>query len=218
MDGCRRCQLRLLVGRDDRCHQQQVQRPQEARGRHRRTPPARTPGLLIACHPNRPPWLEPLTSTSGPGLPTGTTKNVHLEVALAARRLALQEFVDLHIHMYEEIVYIGIYKASEDATTLAFLNWLETLYALLRSTLTSPQNPPLLSRRSVARRTELRRRRSYVDGCIFLLASCNHHCDRIIVALILIMLLHSRSSQYRHVRSLCSIQTCLFQSYFDWLE
>ena len=26
------------------------------------------------------------------------TKNVHLEVALAARRLVLREFVDLHIH------------------------------------------------------------------------------------------------------------------------
>ena len=62
-------------------------------------------------------------------LPADATKNVHLEVALAARRLALQEFVDLHIHMYEQIVYIGIYKAIEDATTLAFLNRLEALDA-----------------------------------------------------------------------------------------
>ena len=60
-------------------------------------------------------------------LPADATKNVHMEVALAARHLALQEFVDLHIHMYEEILYIGIYKASEDATTLAFLNQLEAL-------------------------------------------------------------------------------------------
>ena len=44
-------------------------------------------------------------------LPPDATKNVHLEVMLAARRLALQEFVDLHIHMYEQIAYIGIYKA-----------------------------------------------------------------------------------------------------------
>ena len=43
-------------------------------------------------------------------LPADTTKNVHLEVALSARRLALQEFVDLHIHVYEQIRYIGIYK------------------------------------------------------------------------------------------------------------
>ena len=62
-------------------------------------------------------------------LPPDATKNVHLEVALAARRLALQEFVDLHIHMYEQIVYIGIYKAIEDAMTLAFLNRLEALDA-----------------------------------------------------------------------------------------
>ena len=62
-------------------------------------------------------------------LPVDATKNVHLEVALAARRLALQEFIDLHIHVYEQIMYIGIYKASEDATTLAFLNRLEALDA-----------------------------------------------------------------------------------------
>ena len=62
-------------------------------------------------------------------LPADAMKNVHLEVALAARRLALQEFIDLHIHMYEQIVYIGIYKAIEDARTLAFLNRLEALDA-----------------------------------------------------------------------------------------
>ena len=62
-------------------------------------------------------------------LPADAMKNVHLEVALAARRLALQEFVDLHIHMYEEIVYIGIYKASEDSMMLAFFNRLEALDA-----------------------------------------------------------------------------------------
>ena len=31
--------------------------------------------------------------------------------------------------MYEELVYIGIYKASEDAKTLAFLSRLEALDA-----------------------------------------------------------------------------------------
>ena len=45
------------------------------------------------------------------------------------RRLALQESVDLHIHMYEEFVYIGIYKAGDDAMMLAFLNRLEALDA-----------------------------------------------------------------------------------------
>ena len=62
-------------------------------------------------------------------LPIDATKNVHLEVVLAARRLASQEFIDLHIHVYEQIVYIGIYKSSEDAMMLAFLNRLEALDA-----------------------------------------------------------------------------------------
>ena len=62
-------------------------------------------------------------------LPADATKNVNLEVALAARRLALREFVDLHIHVYKKIVYIGIYEASEDATMLAFFNRLEALDA-----------------------------------------------------------------------------------------
>ena len=60
-------------------------------------------------------------------LPADATKNVHLEVALAARRLTLQEFIDLHIHVYEEVMYIGIYKAGEEASTLAFLNRLEAV-------------------------------------------------------------------------------------------
>ena len=71
-------------------------------------------------------------------LPADAMKNVHLEVALAARFLALQEFIDLHIHMYEQIVYIGIYKASEDATMLAFLNRLEALDAFAEKHLFPP--------------------------------------------------------------------------------
>ena len=38
----------------------------------------------------------------------------------AAQRLAMQETVDLHIHVYKEIIYIGHYKASEDRKMLAF--------------------------------------------------------------------------------------------------
>ena len=64
-------------------------------------------------------------------LPADATKYVHLEVALATRCLALQETVDLHIHVYEQIMYIGIYKASEDATTLAFFSRLEALDAFV---------------------------------------------------------------------------------------
>ena len=37
----------------------------------------------------------------------------------------MQETVDLHIHVYEEIVYIGHYKASEDRKTFAFFQRLE---------------------------------------------------------------------------------------------
>src|SRR3954470_2649161 len=62
-------------------------------------------------------------------LPADATKNLHLEVALAVRRLALEETVDLHIHVYERIMYIGIYKASEDAMMLAFFSRLEALDA-----------------------------------------------------------------------------------------
>ena len=65
-------------------------------------------------------------------LPADAMKNVHLEVALTARRLALQEFVDLHIHVYEEIVYIGHYKANKDRNTLAFYQQLESLDAIVQ--------------------------------------------------------------------------------------
>ena len=47
-------------------------------------------------------------------------KNLHLGAALATQRLAMQETVDLHINVYEEIVYISHYKASKDSKTLAF--------------------------------------------------------------------------------------------------
>ena len=60
------------------------------------------------------------------------TKNVHLEAALAAQCLAMQETVDLHVHVYEEIVYIGHYKASEDRKTLAFFQRLESLDAIVQ--------------------------------------------------------------------------------------
>ena len=65
-------------------------------------------------------------------VPKVAMKNVHLEAALAAQRLAMQETVDLHIHVYEEIVYIGHYKASEDRKTLAFFQRLESLDAIVQ--------------------------------------------------------------------------------------
>ena len=65
-------------------------------------------------------------------VPEVATKNVHLEAALAAQCLAMQETVDLHIHVYEEIVYIGHYKASEDRKTLAFLDHRATLDGIVQ--------------------------------------------------------------------------------------
>ena len=52
-------------------------------------------------------------------VPEVTTKNVHLEATLATQRLAMLETIDLHIHVYEPIVYLGHYNASEDRKTLA---------------------------------------------------------------------------------------------------
>ena len=52
---------------------------------------------------------------------------MHLEAALATQHLAMQETIDLHIH-----VYIGHYKASEDRKTLAFFQWLESLDAIVQ--------------------------------------------------------------------------------------
>ena len=60
-------------------------------------------------------------------VPEVATKNVHLEAALA-----MQETVDLRIHDYEEIVYIGYYKAGEDRKTLAFFQRLESLDAIVQ--------------------------------------------------------------------------------------
>ena len=56
---------------------------------------------------------------------------MHLEAALAAQHLAMQKTIDLHIHVYKEIVYIGHYKASEDRNTLAFFQRLEYLDAIV---------------------------------------------------------------------------------------
>ena len=65
-------------------------------------------------------------------VPEVATKNVHLEAALAVQHLTKQETVDLHIHVYEEIVYIDHYKASKDRKTLAFFQRLESLDAIVQ--------------------------------------------------------------------------------------
>ena len=65
-------------------------------------------------------------------VPEVATKNVHLEAALAAQRLTMQKTVDMHIHVYEEIVYIVHCKASEDRKMLAFFQRLESLDAIVQ--------------------------------------------------------------------------------------
>jgi hypothetical protein len=89
-------------------------------------PGSSLPATLIGLHGENP--FQALVALR---LIADVTKNVHLEVVLAARRLALQAFIDLHIHVYEEVMYIGIYKAGENAMTLAFVNRLEALDAFV---------------------------------------------------------------------------------------
>ena len=87
--------------------------------------------LAVLLQPARPGSSLPATLTGLHGdelfqalvalqVPEVATKNVHLEAALAAQCLAMQETVDLHILIYEEIVYIGHYRASKDRKMLAF--------------------------------------------------------------------------------------------------
>ena len=86
-------------------------------------------------------------------LPAVTLENVHLEVTLAAQRLAQQDTIDIITHVYAQIVHKDYYMQEEDDRTLAFLDRRATLDALFRSTLSSPPTPLLLTRRLVTRRT-----------------------------------------------------------------
>ena len=90
-------------------------------------PGSSLPATLIGLHGDE--LFQALVALQ---VPEVATKNVHLEAALVAQRLAMQETVDLHIHVYEEIVYIGHYKASEDRKTLAFFQRLESLDAIVQ--------------------------------------------------------------------------------------
>ena len=54
-------------------------------------------------------------------LPAVAPENVHLEVALAAQRLAQQDTVDIITHIYAQIVHKGYYVPEEDDRPLAFL-------------------------------------------------------------------------------------------------
>ena len=60
-------------------------------------------------------------------LPEVAMKNVHLEVALAAQRLAQQDTIDTITHVYAEIVHKDYYVPEEDDRSLAFLTRRATL-------------------------------------------------------------------------------------------
>ena len=86
-------------------------------------------------------------------LPAVAPENVHLEVALAAQRLAQQDTIDIITHVYAQIVHKDYYMQEEDDRTLALLDHRATLDTLFRSMLSSPPTPLLLTRRLVTRRT-----------------------------------------------------------------
>ena len=54
-------------------------------------------------------------------------ENVHLEVALAAQRLAQQDTIDIITHVYAQIVHKDYYMQEEDDRMLAFLDRRVTL-------------------------------------------------------------------------------------------
>ena len=60
-------------------------------------------------------------------LPAVAPENVHLEVALAAQRLAEQDTIDIITHVYAQIVHKDYYMQEEDDRTLAFLDHRATL-------------------------------------------------------------------------------------------
>ena len=59
-------------------------------------------------------------------------ENVHLEVALAAQRLAQQDTIDIITHIYAQIVHKDYYMQEEDDRTLAFLDRKATLDGIVQ--------------------------------------------------------------------------------------
>ena len=60
-------------------------------------------------------------------LPAVAPENVHLEVALAAQRLAQQDTIDIITHVYAQIIHKDYYMLEEDDRKLAFLDRRATL-------------------------------------------------------------------------------------------
>ena len=86
-------------------------------------------------------------------LPAVAPENVHLEVALAAQRLAQQDTIDIITHVYAQIIHKDYYVQEEDDRTLAFLGRRENLDGIVQKQLSSPPTPLLLTRWLMTRRT-----------------------------------------------------------------
>ena len=65
-------------------------------------------------------------------LPAIASENVHLEVMLAAQRLAQQDTIDIITHVYAQIVHKDYYVQEEDDRTLVFLDHRATLDGIVQ--------------------------------------------------------------------------------------
>ena len=65
-------------------------------------------------------------------LPAVAPENVHLEVALAAQRLAQQDSIDIITHVDAQIVHKDYYMEEEEDRTLAFLDRRATLDGIVQ--------------------------------------------------------------------------------------
>ena len=74
-------------------------------------------------------------------LPAVAPENVHLEVALAAQRLAQQDTIDIITHVYAQIVHKDYYMQEEDDRTLAFLDHRATLDGIVQKHVELAANP-----------------------------------------------------------------------------
>ena len=65
-------------------------------------------------------------------LPAVAPENVHLEVALAAQRLAQQDTIDIITDVYTQIIHKDYYMQEEDNRTRAFLDRTATLDGIVQ--------------------------------------------------------------------------------------
>ena len=65
-------------------------------------------------------------------LPAIAPENVHLEVALAAQRLAQQDTINIITHVYAQIIHKDYYMQEEDDETLAFLDYRASLDGIVQ--------------------------------------------------------------------------------------